>query len=78
MREKVSKYIFFQIASGMQYMHDVAHVVNRDIKPPNMLFMRSKDGRDHKGDRAQIADFTTVIQCPDDDPDFMVSGDMGT
>jgi serine/threonine protein kinase len=45
----------------MQYMHDVAHVVNRDIKPENMLFMTYQDGTDHKGDRAQIADFTTVI-----------------
>jgi serine/threonine protein kinase len=45
----------------MQYMHDVANVVNRDIKPDNMLFMTSKDGTDHKGDRAQIADFTTVL-----------------
>jgi hypothetical protein len=63
----------------MQYMHDVAHVVNRDIKPENMLFMTYQDGTDHKGDRAQIADFTTVIQCPDNDPNFTISDrDIGT
>lgn len=78
MRERVSKYIFYQIASGMQYMHEVANVVNRDIKPDNMLFMTSQDGTDHKGDRAQIADFTTVLQCPENDPEFKISGDMGT
>lgn len=36
----------------MQYMHDVANIVNRDIKPDNMLFMTRKDGTDRKGDRA--------------------------
>ena len=52
MREKVAKYIFYQIASGMQYMHDVANIVNRDIKPDNMLFMTQEGGTDRKGDRA--------------------------
>lgn len=62
----------------MQYMHDVANIVNRDIKPDNMLFMTQVDGTDRKGDRAQIADFTTVIRGAEGDSDFKVSGDMGT
>lgn len=52
MHEKVSKYLFYQIALGMQYMHDVADIVNRDIKPDNMLFLSQTDGTDRKGDRA--------------------------
>jgi len=59
-------------------MHDVANLVNRDIKPDNMLFMTLVDGTDRKGDRAQIADFTTVYKGPDDDFDFKITGDMGT
>lgn len=36
----------------MEYMHDVAQIVNRDIKPDNMLFLSQKEGTDRKGDRA--------------------------
>lgn len=78
MHEKVAKYLFYQIANGMCYMHDVANVVNRDIKPDNMLFLSQTDGTDRKGDRAQIADFTTTLKVPKDDSEFKVSGDMGT
>lgn len=59
-------------------MHDVANTVNRDIKPDNMLFMTQEGGTDRKGDRAQIADFTTVTKGPEGEMDFSVSGDMGT
>ena len=57
-------------------MHDVARVVNRDIKPDNMLFMTQENGTDRKGDRAQIADFTTAVRVPHED--FKVTGNMGT
>jgi serine/threonine protein kinase len=71
--ERVCKYIFYQIAQGMLHMHEEGRIANRDIKPDNMLFITQDGGTDRKGDRAQIADFTTAVGIPKDNLDFKVS-----
>ena len=61
-------------------MHETALVVNRDIKPENMLFTTQEGGTNiYLPDRVQITDFTTVIKLPEDNPeDFYISGAQGT
>ena len=47
-KEKVMKFIFCQIAEGLQYLHDTAKVANRDLKPDNMLFTTKEGGTDNR------------------------------
>ena len=47
-REKVMKFLFCQIAEGLEYMHDTALVANRDLKPCNMLFATQAGGTNVK------------------------------
>ena len=79
-KEKVCKFLFSQVAQGIQYMHETALVVNRDIKPENMLFTTQEGGTNiYLPDRVQITDFTTVIKLPEENPDdFYISGAQGT
>lgn len=79
-KEKVMKFIFCQIAEGLEYLHDTALVANRDLKPENMLFTTKEGGTDNRlYDRAQITDFTTAIKLPEEDPDnYLVSDTAGT
>jgi len=52
-------------------------MANRDIKPDNILFATKKDGTNpNYEDRAQIADFTTVVEIFDDN--FTVTDKAGT
>lgn len=44
LKEKVCKFLFSQVAEGIKYMHETALVVNRDIKPENMLFTTQEGG----------------------------------
>jgi len=62
----------------MLYMHQEGRIANRDIKPDTCCFITQDGGTDRKGDRAQIADFTTAIRIPKDDPEFKVSDTAGT
>lgn len=58
-------------------MHDTMNMANRDLKPENILFATIENGTNNTHeDRAQIADFTTVVECPDEN--FMVNDDAGT
>ena len=74
------KFIFCQIAEGLEYLHDTALVANRDLKPDNMLFTTKEGGTDNRlYDRAQITDFTTAIKLPEENPDdLMISDSAGT
>jgi serine/threonine protein kinase len=38
--EHACRWIFFQVAEGMQYLHDVMHIVHRDLKHENILLGR--------------------------------------
>ena len=63
-REKIVAFIFKGVAEGVNYLHNVMRMANRDIKPENILFATNKHGTNNTHeDRAQIADFTTVVQC---------------
>mmetsp|Transcript_45191 Transcript_45191/g.59951 ORF Transcript_45191/g.59951 Transcript_45191/m.59951 type:complete len:95 (-) Transcript_45191:373-657(-) len=63
MRERIARFIFSQVASGVEYMHDVAFVANRDLKPDNILFTTKQGGTNcYSHDRAQITDFTTAFK----------------
>lgn len=42
--EKVCKYIFARAAVGLKYLHEEAFVVNRDIKPENIVFATQDGG----------------------------------
>ena len=76
-REKIVAFIFRGIAEGVNYLHNVMKMVNRDIKPDNILFATTKHGTNNTHeDRAQIADFTTVVECSSED--YEISGEAGT
>ena len=47
-RERVLKFIFCQIAEGLEYLHDTAFVANRDLKPCNMLFATQAGGTNYR------------------------------
>lgn len=61
----------------MLYLHETMQFANRDIKPDNILFTTKENGTNcFLPDRAQIADFTTVVECKT--PDFKVNDRAGT
>ena len=63
MHERIARFIFSQVARGIEYLHDVALVANRDLKPDNILFTTKEGGTNiYSHDRAQITDFTTVFK----------------
>ena len=63
MKERVAMFIFSQVANGIEYLHDVAYVANRDLKPDNILFTTKAGGTNiYLPDRAQITDFTTAFK----------------
>eukprot|EP00347_Sterkiella_histriomuscorum_P000832 403374345 len=57
--EKGIKYIFRQVARGLQYLHKDEKVAHRDIKPENILMMSQTT-------RVKIGDYTVAIDIPDD------------
>ena len=42
--KKVIKYVFGGILRGVQYLHDVMHVMHRDLKPVNVLICEGQAG----------------------------------
>ena len=80
MRERVARFIFSQVANGLEYLHYDALVANRDIKPENILFTTKEGGTNiYSHDRAQITDFTTVFQLHKDTADIVqISGKQGS
>jgi len=63
MRERIARFIFTQVANGLEYLHDVAFVANRDLKLDNILFTTKEGGTNiYSHDRAQITDFTTAFK----------------
>ena len=60
-------FIFRGVVEGLKYLHE-KNLANRDIKPENIVFATTKNGTNNTlEDRAQITDFTTVIECPNED-----------
>ena len=47
-REKIVAFIFKGIAEGVNYLHNVKKMANRDIKPDNILFATTKHGTNNK------------------------------
>ena len=80
MKERVARFIFTQVANGLEYLHEEALVANRDLKPENMLFTTKEGGTNiYSHDRAQITDFTTVFKLPKETADQeMISGLQGS
>jgi len=80
MRERIARFIFTQVASGLEYLHEVALVANRDIKPDNILFTTKQGGTNiYSHDRAQITDFTTAFKLRRSNVDTKkISGRQGT
>jgi len=71
--EKVAQYIFADAAQGIKYLHS-KNIVNRDIKPDNMVFTTEAGGTSlNLRDRALIVDFTIAEEIPKDDPEFKVT-----
>ena len=80
MKERVARFIFTQVANGLEYLHEEALVANRDLKPENILFTTKEGGTNiYSHDRAQITDFTTVFKLTKETADQeMISGLQGT
>ena len=80
MRERIARFIFSQVANGLEYLHYDALVANRDIKPENILFTTKEGGTNiYSHDRAQITDFTTVFKLHEETADVvMISGLQGS
>ena len=57
--EKGIKYIFRQVALGLNYLHSQMRIAHRDIKPEN-IFMKSDLGR------IKIGDYTVALKIPND------------
>ena len=67
MKERVCRFLFSQIANGLEYLHFDALIANRDIKPENILFTTKLGGTNiYSHDRAQITDFTTVFKLQEE------------
>ena len=63
MHERIARFIFTQLADGLEYLHEEAFVMNGDIKLENMLFTTRENGTDNRlFDRAQITDFTMALK----------------
>ena len=80
MKERIARFIFSQVANGVEYLHDVAFVANRDIKPENILFTTKAGGTNcFSHDRAQITDFTTAFKLQKETADIVkTSGYCGS
>ena len=80
MKERIARFIFTQVANGLEYLHEEALVANRDLKPENILFTSKAGGTNiYSHDRAQITDFTTVFKLdPATADSTKVSGRQGT
>lgn len=76
MLERVARFIFSQVANGLEYLHYDALVANRDIKPENIMFTTKEGGTNiFSHDRAQITDFTTVFKLKAETADIVkISG----
>lgn len=62
--EKIVQFLFKHVAQGLLYLHETMNFANRDIKPENILFTTKEGGTNiYKPDRAQISDFTTIVEC---------------
>lgn len=73
MKERIARFIFTQVANGLEYLHEEALVANRDIKPENILFTTKEGGTNiYSHDRAQITDFTTVFKLDAENADTTV------
>ena len=67
--EKVAKFLFNQIAVGLDYLHNELKIAHRDIKPENIYYLSDTN-------RAKIGDFTLAIKCETEE--FEVQEEAGS
>lgn len=79
--ENAAKWIFCQVAQGMQYLHDELNIVHRDLKHENILMgLKSPDpyNEDERQPMVKVADFTTAFVMPADNAEFKIQTKAGT
>ena len=79
--EHACRWIFYQVAEGMQYLHDVMCIVHRDLKHENILLGRlSADPQTEEEAQPtiKICDFTTAYIMPEPTDDCKLVTKAGT
>lgn len=80
--ELAAKWVFHQVARGMQYLHDELRIVHRDLKHDNILLgQKSPDpwNEDERQPTIKVCDFTTAQLIKGQNPDeFKVDSHAGT
>lgn len=72
--EKVTKFIFRQVAQGLKYLHCDMKIAHRDLKPENILYYSKAEP--NEDDRVKIGDYTVAMQLNGDDK--LITGEAGT
>ena len=74
--EVAAKWIFYQVAIAMRYLHEELGFAHRDLKHENILMgLKSPDpiNDDERQETIKVCDFTTAMKIPDDaGPDFTI------
>lgn len=68
--ENAAKWIFYQVAEAMQFLHDEMQIVHRDLKHENILMgLKSPDPwcEDERQPTIKVCDFTTAFVLPSED-----------
>lgn len=65
--ELACRWIFYQVALAMEYLHDTLNTVHRDLKHENILMgLKSGDpmNEDERQNTIKVCDFTTATRIP--------------
>ena len=80
--EFAAKWIFYQVAVAMRYLHEELGFAHRDLKHENILMgLKSPDPNcdDERQETIKVCDFTTAMKIPEDaGPDFTIQSQAGT
>jgi serine/threonine protein kinase len=79
--EGAARWIFYQVAKGMDFLHTEMGIVHRDLKHQNILMGRKNAdplNEDERQPTIKICDFTTAFMIPNNDPGYMILAQEGT